>query len=419
MDFKILTLFPDMIMSGLSESITGRAMGSGLINIDAVDIRTFSKDKHSRVDDYTYGGGAGMLMQAQSVYDAYKAVAGDVKKRCVYVTPQGKPFTQNMAHDFALEDELIILCGHYEGIDERVLEEIVTDYVSIGDYVLTGGELAAMVIVDAVSRLVPGVLGNSESAVGESFNGHLLEYPQYSRPEVWHEKRVPDELLCGDPKRINAWRLEKSIERTRERRPDLYEKYKKDNAAIERMLTKKRLLIPMVELIRRGLGEVVENDDTVTVNCETLKKIYTWVDGEETVVVQGANELATEKQFKSFIYTQKNQLPAPRISVAEAKTEDLDFILDCFEGSYKKEYILRLIAHGRVYASGNTAAFEAFDGSIRVSNGADRNGLVAYLTNRQLQKGYVPYLLVETTNNYQEDFDSIGYYSGCGIKMMQ
>ena len=227
MNFHILTLFPDMVRDGLHTSILGRAAQNGHISMNVVNIRDYTLDKHKKVDDYPYGGGAGMLMQAQPVYDAHKAVCeGRGKKiRTVYVTPQGSVFNQQMAIDFAKEEDLIILCGHYEGIDERVLEEIVTDYVSIGDYVLTGGELAAMVMVDAISRMVPGVLSNEDSGVTESFYDNLLEYPQYSRPEVWNDKKVPEVLLSGHHKNIEKWRLEQSIKRTKERRPDLYEKY--------------------------------------------------------------------------------------------------------------------------------------------------------------------------------------------------
>ena len=193
MKFHVLTLFPDMVMQGLMTSITGRAVQQKKIDIDAVNIRDYTQDKHGRVDDYPYGGGAGMLMQAQPVYDACQSVMEKIpqnkKQRVIYVTPQGIPFTQAKARELAAQDELLLLCGHYEGIDERVLEEVVTDYISIGDYVLTGGELAAMVIVDAVARLVPGVLGNEQSALTESFHGELLEHPQYSRPDVWHGKK--------------------------------------------------------------------------------------------------------------------------------------------------------------------------------------------------------------------------------------
>ena len=226
MNFHILTLFPDMVMNGLSTSIIGRAMANELLTIEAVNIRDFAENKHNRVDDYTYGGGAGMLMQAGPVYGAYRSVAEKAKSkpRVIYLSPQGKTFSQSMAEEFAQEEELIFLCGHYEGIDERVLEEIVTDYVSIGDYVLTGGELPAMVMIDAVSRLIPGVLHNDTSAEFESFQDNLLEYPQYTRPEEWHGKKVPEILLSGHHANIEKWRREQSVIRTAERRPDLLEK---------------------------------------------------------------------------------------------------------------------------------------------------------------------------------------------------
>ena len=225
MNFHILTLFPDMVMQGLGTSIIGRAVNNGLLSIEAVNIRDYAFNKHQSVDDYPYGGGAGMLMQAEPVYQAYEAIAEKVKKkpRVVYLSPQGATFSQTMAEELAKEEELVLLCGHYEGIDERVLEEIVTDYVSIGDYVLTGGELPAMVMVDAISRLIPGVLHNDVSAEFESFQDDLLEYPQYSRPEEWHGKKVPEVLLSGDHKKIEAWRHEASLVRTAERRPDLLE----------------------------------------------------------------------------------------------------------------------------------------------------------------------------------------------------
>lgn len=265
MNFHILTLFPEMVMSGLNTSIIGRAAARGLLSIEAVNIRDYAFNKHQSVDDYPYGGGAGMLMQAEPVYLAYKAVEDQIlaraaqaertgelkgleqaesaeqtvsavqaenieeatekkKLRVVYLSPQGDTFSQEMAEELAKEEDLILLCGHYEGIDERVLEEIVTDYVSIGDYVLTGGELPAMVMVDTISRLVPGVLHNDVSAEFESFQDHLLEYPQYSRPEEWHGKKVPEVLLSGHHANIGKWRRQQSILRTRERRPDLFEK---------------------------------------------------------------------------------------------------------------------------------------------------------------------------------------------------
>lgn len=226
MNFHILTLFPEMVMNGLSASIIGRAREKGLLSVEAINIRDFAENKHNRVDDYTYGGGAGMLMQAGPVFGAYSSVAGKMEKkpRVIYLSPQGQTFSQGMAEEFAKEEELIFLCGHYEGIDERVLEEIVTDYVSIGDYVLTGGELPAMVMIDAISRFIPGVLHNDVSTEFESFQDNLLEYPQYTRPEEWHGKRVPEILLSGHHANVEKWRREQSIIRTAKLRPDLLEK---------------------------------------------------------------------------------------------------------------------------------------------------------------------------------------------------
>ena len=238
MYFHIMTLFPEMVLGGLNESITGKAIEKGLIGVDAVNIRDFAGNRYGHVDDYTYGGGAGMLMQPGPVYDAYQHVLAQIavrkekkgtsaqakKVRVLYMTPQGQPFKQCMAEEYAKEEDLVLLCGHYEGIDERVLEMIVTDYVSIGDFVLTGGELPAMMIVDATSRLVPGVLGSDESAVYESFYDGLLEYPQYTRPEEFMGKKVPEVLLSGHHANVDKWRREQSIIRTAKWRPDLLPK---------------------------------------------------------------------------------------------------------------------------------------------------------------------------------------------------
>ena len=215
MNFHILTLFPEMVEAGLNTSILKRAIDKGYISINATDIRDYTLDKHKKVDDYPYGGGAGMLMQAQPVFDAYKALEKNMdnrKPRVLFMTPQGRRFDQKFAEELSKEEDLIFLCGHYEGIDERVIEEIVTDEVSLGDFVLTGGELASMVMIDCISRLVPGVLGSEESAVDESFSDGLLEYPQYTRPEEWMGKRVPDVLLSGNHKEIAKWRTAKEPE---------------------------------------------------------------------------------------------------------------------------------------------------------------------------------------------------------------
>lgn len=226
MNFHVLTLFPEMIEQGMHTSIIGRAIAGSYLSIDAINIRDYAFNKHQKVDDYPYGGGAGMLMQAEPVYLAYESIQKKLgyRPRVVYLTPQGEVFHQTMAKELAKEKDLVFLCGHYEGIDERVLDEIVTDYVSIGDYVLTGGELPAMVMMDSISRMVPGVLSNQESGETESFAENLLEYPQYSRPEEWHGQKVPPVLLSGHHANIEAWRREQSILRTAKRRPDLLKK---------------------------------------------------------------------------------------------------------------------------------------------------------------------------------------------------
>ena len=218
MNYHVLTLFPEMILQGLNTSIIGRAIEKGILSLEAVNIRDYAGNRYGKVDDYPYGGGAGMVMQAEPVYAAVKDLEERMghKPRVIYLTPQGSVFRQEMAVDFAKEEDLVFLCGHYEGIDERVLEEVVTDYVSIGDYVLTGGELPAMVMIDAI-------LSNGESGTIESFHDNLLEYPQYSRPEVWRDKAVPPVLLSGHHANVEKWRREESIRRTLERRPDLLE----------------------------------------------------------------------------------------------------------------------------------------------------------------------------------------------------
>lgn len=225
MNYHILTLFPEMVLNGLHTSIIGRAAEKGLLSIEAIDIREYSTDKHRHVDDYPYGGGAGMVMQPMPICDAYDDLCEKIgkKPRVIYMTPQGKVFNQKIAQELAKEEDLVFLCGHYEGIDERALELIATDYLSIGDYVLTGGELPAMVMIDCISRLIPGVLNNDTSAEFESFHDNLLEYPQYTRPEEYKGLKVPEVLLSGHHKNIDAWRREQSIKRTLERRPDLLE----------------------------------------------------------------------------------------------------------------------------------------------------------------------------------------------------
>ena len=226
MRIDIMTLFPEMCESVLSESIIGRARKNGYVEINCVNIRDFTLDKHNRVDDAPYGGGMGMLMGPQPIYDCYKSLYGDgeEKPHLIYMSPQGKTLTQQRVKELALTDRIVLLCGHYEGIDQRVIDEIVDMELSVGDFVMTGGEIPAMTVIDTVSRLVPGVLAAETSYENEShFNG-LLEYPQYTRPAVWHDKPIPDVLISGHHAKIEKWKREQSLVNTLKKRPDMLEK---------------------------------------------------------------------------------------------------------------------------------------------------------------------------------------------------
>lgn len=268
MNFHVLTLFPEMIMNGLETSILGRAAAKGIVSFEAVNIRDYTLERHGKVDDYPYGGGAGMVMQAEPIYRAYAALVEKIgkKPRVIYMTPQGQTFNQSIAEDLAKEEDLVFLCGHYEGVDERVLEMIATDYLSAGDYVLTGGELPAMMMIDCISRLVPGVLNNNVSAEFETFHDNLLEYPQYTRPEVFMGKKVPDILLSGHHANVEKWRREQSIIRTLKNRPELLE---------DAVLSKKEQKF-LYELLRQ---QELENAQKV----KNKEKASAEHDGEETV----------------------------------------------------------------------------------------------------------------------------------------
>lgn len=218
MKFSVLTLFPDMF-SPLKQSIIGKAIEDKKIELNLINIRDFSKDKHKKVDDTPYGGGAGMVMKADVVYDAYENIK-DEKAKVIFLSPQGKTLNQNKVKELATEEHIILLCGHYEGIDQRVIDEIVDEEISIGDYVLTGGELPAMVLIDSVSRYVEGVL-SKDSIKEESFTNNLLEYPQYTRPEIFHGIKVPEVLLSGHHENIKKWREEQSLKNTLQKRPNL------------------------------------------------------------------------------------------------------------------------------------------------------------------------------------------------------
>ncbi len=225
MKFDVMTLFPDMVRGVLSESIIGRAQSGGLIEVACHDIREFSKDKHRKVDDTPYGGGVGMVMSCQPIYDCYESIAKAIpegnKTRVIYMSPKGRMFSHSVAKELSEYDNIIFLCGHYEGVDQRVLDEIVDEEISIGDYVVTGGEIPACIVIDAVSRLLDGVLASSECYEGESVASGILEYPQYTKPREFRGREVPEILLSGDHAKIDRWRLEEAVRITRERRPDM------------------------------------------------------------------------------------------------------------------------------------------------------------------------------------------------------
>lgn len=254
MRFDVLTIFPESIDSFLNESIIGRAREKGIININTVNIREFSKDKHKKTDDYPYGGGAGMVMTAQPIYDAWSSIVDNSPKRpyTIYMSPQGQVLNQDTAKRLREKEHLVILCGHYEGVDERVIEEVVDEEISIGDFVLTGGELPAMVLIDCVSRLVDGVLSSEESYLKESHYDGLLEFPQYTRPAEFMCRKVPDILLSGHHANIEKWRYLKMLERTKIKRPDMFEKYKAEN---EKKVLEAYGLLPKKRKRKKGLGD--------------------------------------------------------------------------------------------------------------------------------------------------------------------
>ena len=247
MRIDILTLFPDMCNAYLSESIIGRARKAGKVQIECIDIRNYTKDKHRRVDDTPYGGGMGMIMQVEPVFDCFEALCNEIGERphLIYLTPQGKTLTQQRVKELSKMNNIALLCGHYEGIDERVIEELRPEEISVGDYVLTGGELPALILADSISRMLPGVLSDDECFTEESHFSSLLEYPQYTRPYEWHGRSVPDVLLTGHHANVEKWRREKSLERTLDRRPDMLEKAdlsKKDREYLAELMQRKKIL---------------------------------------------------------------------------------------------------------------------------------------------------------------------------------
>lgn len=445
MEFHVLTLFPEMISQGLSPSIIGKAAEKNIITIKPVNIRDYTQERHGKVDDTPYGGGAGMLMQAQPVYDAHKAVSGGRRVRTVYVTPQGRPFDQKLAGELAKEEELILLCGHYEGIDERALEMVVTDYVSIGDYVLTGGELAAMVIIDAVARLIPGVLGNETSAQEESFHNDLLEYPQYSRPEVWKGKSVPKVLLSGNHREIEKWRLEQAKARTKSVRPDLYERYEARQQLIKRLAKDKRNNIHIMECLARGFGEILyaQSDDIAVYHRDSstcMIKAATPEGGRQVlehcpedaewyVVTQDfMKTLLLERGYKEFfqcrqfLYTQREPLPVKHQDIRRLGLESLEYICSHYDLVNSDEVKNRLLA-GVMYGAFVDDCLAGFiglhdEGSIGMLYVEElyrgqgiASSLEAYIVNRMLERGWTPYGHVVTGNEASIRLqEKLGFY---------
>ncbi len=451
MRFHVMTLFPEMIEHGLGTSILGRAAQKGVISYEAINMRDYTMDKHGKVDDYPYGGGAGMLIQAQPVFDAYQAITADLeqKPRTIYLTPQGRRFDQNMAKELAKEEELVFVCGHYEGIDERVLEEIVTDYVSIGDYVLTGGELPVMVMIDAIARLIPGVLNNDVSAETETFHNDLLEYPQYTRPEVWQNKQVPQVLLSGNTKKINAWRLEQSIERTGIRRPDLYLKYQQKQEVIKRLSKKKRQNIHMMELLKRGLGEVIyekgmdillkfeniymihaQNEEGVQQLLERIKETElakasvggatqgvglttnAWDDVMRKVLLITTQEFVKELLFTQYdmrgickctqaVFTRKEALPVPYKTIRKLDLSHLAYVKAHYSSS--EEHLKDCLIAGAMYGAFDEERLIGFVGMheegsmgmLFVEEEYRRKNIAvsleSFMINVQLSNGFTPY----------------------------
>lgn len=447
MNFHILTLFPEMVMQPLMTSITGRAVKQNKIGIEAVNIRDYTKDKHKRVDDYPYGGGAGMLMQAQPVYDACESVISRLpegKRRVIYVSPQGVPFTQQMAQELAENDDLLLICGHYEGIDERVLEEVVTDVISIGDYVLTGGELAAMVIVDAVARLVPHVLNNGQSAQTESFHGNLLEYPQYSRPEIWHGQAVPAVLLSGNKREIDIWQKNAAIQRTKERRPDLYRRYSELEECRKILMEKKLHHTDMTELVNRGRAVLVFRNEREILFRDRESGIYFHTDlnpdnkgsavdweafseqnphaalrlHQEYMADMLQEKYAYSRKLccKQMVYTRREKLPVSGLYSLNGKTDGQFFVRPLEFGETCLPEICRLedefpgmekqIKKGSVYGcflEGNLAGVMGIcsDGSMGMLFVPERyrrrkaaTALETCLVNRMLEQGMVPFIQI-------------------------
>ena len=435
MKIDVLTLFPEMLRPMLSASILGRAVENGILQVNLVNIRDYTLDKHRRTDDYPFGGGAGMVMFPQPIMDAVAACDPEHRARRIYLSPRGRTLNQKIVEELAGEEQLLFLCGHYEGVDQRALDVCIDEELSIGDYVLTGGELGALVTIDAVSRLVPGVLGSDESSLDESFSTGLLESPQYTRPADYLGMRVPGVLQGGNHADIVAWRREQSERRTEERRPDLYAKYQEKQRVIKKLSAKKRIFIHMMETLSRGLGEVLYAEGknvliylpeigNAMLNAEDeehLEKMLPLIPkavSEHSIVT--VTDRWNERVSKILgyhgsmlcsqaCYTRGEPLPVKHKDIRQLTVEEVPYVAEHYHLG-DETYVRERIAAGDVfgiYIEGKLCGFigchnDGSMGMLYVEDAYRRQGLAAslegYLINKQREQGMIPYAHIVNGN---------------------
>ena len=438
MRIDIMTLFPDAIDAMMGQSIMGRAQERGYIRITAHQIRDYTTNKQMQVDDYPYGGGRGAVMQADPLYRCWDHICQEAGQRVhtIYLSPCGRVFNQEVAKELkARYDHLILVCGHYEGVDQRFLDECVDEEISMGDFVLTGGEIPAMAVADCLCRMVPGVLPEESCYTDESHWNGLLEYPQYSRPENWHGKKVPEVLLSGNHKKISAWRREQSERRTEERRPDLYAKYQEKQRVIKKLSAKKRIFIHMMETLSRGLGEVLYAEGknvliylpeigNAMLNAEDeehLEKMLPLIPkavSEHSIVTvtDRWNERVSEilgyhgsMLCSQACYTRGEPLPVRHKDIRQLTVEEVPYVAEHYHLG-DEIYVRERIAAGDVfgiYIEGKLCGFigchnDGSMGMLYVEDAYRRQGLAAslegYLINKQREQGMIPYAHIVNGN---------------------